>query len=1179
MIKSSHDAKAPGSDNSAATARKRDKVRAFFGMSKSKPADKNTPASQPKDTVFPPKSAEPPSTTPPANSYPDAKDGPVVTSMSEKSNVPSTIITTTTTATRSRLDIFPTNVDKPVFRTELPKKLDRLEKTPQLVYCTSLLPKDGSLLPPSTELLHQETSLDETQRDWLKVMERDPIEQDHIRWLGTRMVEEFVKDANKDSVEISEIVLLGPVLQKEHYRRLLSCTIADFEKSGILDVDLLQGLVQLVQAASPGFLVSDDLVKILSILRVRLQGTHQQSTEHPYHLTLAVSRVLDVMAEHEVKDLDRVQEHEPLSGVLSGLKGSSEPYLMYQACYAYQALQYVPDEETALQALLRHSAGVAEGLVKISGVFKLDLGSLLEGLESLQEALESTIATVGSVYGGVCSLMESGRGVMESLKEGFGSGQKRPWYAALRAAYTLVQAGQLKDLNQLVFEAACRRDPLFQWGICQLLGEIAVDTVWTLATRQQAVDLLGELYMNDLEWGRDESVKTWMLTVIAHLGDTSEKAVSARARALLQDLKKDQDPTAQITYPLRVRLPIPAYSPILARVQDIPYVEYDLHRLQLQQLEESRQAVYIPPQAKPTLHAKDEDFFPLMEKVHEFLESERQVMLVLGDSGAGKSTFNRHLDHELWTHYKQGGPIPLFINLPAIFGPEQNLVAKQLQAHNFSDAQIQELKLHRQLILICDGYDESQLLDNLHKTNLLNQPGQWNTKMVISCRTQFLGPSFIDRFQPQPSDWYSSSTADLFQQAVITPFTKGQIEEYIDQFRNTSSTRALFGEQPVWSTNEYVEKLMAIPNLMDLVKNPFLLTLALKTLPTIVNVKGDLSNIRITRVSLYDKFVTQWLEINMRRLQNSSLTHDEQVTFNLLQDEGFTLSCIDYMKRLSAALFKEQNGNPAVQYSHMKEKRTWKAKFFSPDPEVRLLREASPMTRTGNLYRFVHRSVMEYFYSRMVYDPNAADSDDAILEYGLARVAFEPLCGGNSEQYILDQKQTSPLYWKCLVHEPSILQFLAERVEQEPKFKQELLDFIELSKSSENWSIAASNAITILVRARTSFNGAELNNIKIRGADLSYGQFDSVQLEGADLREVKLFSVWMRQANLRRARMEGVKFGEWPYLETPSDVLCCTYSPDGNAFAIGCSNGTIRIYDTASWRETRSWEAHSDTIQ
>jgi predicted NACHT family NTPase len=226
-----------------------------------------------------------------------------------------------------------------------------------------------------------------------------------------------------------------------------------------------------------------------------------------------------------------------------------------------------------------------------------------------------------------------------------------------------------------------------------------------------------------------------MLSIIGQLSTVDDQAVSATTQALLKELQHEQPPLTSLPYPLQSRLSLPTSSPTLTKVQKIPLLEYDIYQLQTLRLEQSQGAVYIPPMAKPSLKAKDDDLFPLMEKMQDFLASKRQVMLVLGDSGAGKSTFNHHLERRLWTDYKPGDPIPLFINLPAIDRPDQDLVAKQLKFHTFSDDQIEEIKLHRELILICDGYDESQQLVNLHCTNSLNQRGQWNTKMIISCRT------------------------------------------------------------------------------------------------------------------------------------------------------------------------------------------------------------------------------------------------------------------------------------------------------------------------------------------------------------------------------------------------------------------------------------------------------------
>ncbi|KAF9983531.1 hypothetical protein BGZ75_005003 [Mortierella antarctica] len=225
--------------------------------------------------------------------------------------------------TKTRPNIFSKNIAKPGVKVTVPKLGARIDKTEQLALCASLL-----------------VSAFENGSNQSK---------DHIRWLLARMVEEFIKDTAKGSTAVTEVVLLGPVLDREHYRKLLSCFISEFEKSAIPDVSLLHGLVQLVHRQI------------------------SESTEHPYHLTLAVSRVLDVMAKHEVKDLDRVEQHEPLGGVLSSLRSSSDPFLMYQAPYAFQALQCVPDDETVLQEVMRHSKVVAESLFSIAGVFSLNL--------------------------------------------------------------------------------------------------------------------------------------------------------------------------------------------------------------------------------------------------------------------------------------------------------------------------------------------------------------------------------------------------------------------------------------------------------------------------------------------------------------------------------------------------------------------------------------------------------------------------------------------------------------------------------------------------------------------------------------------------------------------------------------------------------------------------------------
>ncbi|KAG0295618.1 hypothetical protein BGZ96_011328 [Linnemannia gamsii] len=1045
------------------------------------------------------------------------------------------------------MDIFPDNVPKPVIKTKLPRLDERIESTMQLIYCTSLIIRNslspaavpGDNVAGNAALFLQESTLDKAELDWLEEIKKDPMEQESISLLPSRMVSAFSVDILKDTTEIVEIVALGPVLQRESFRMLLNSLITDFGQAVILDVDLLQGLVDLVQSASSGYLVSDDLIVILSMLRARLQNTHQQSSAHPYYLTLAVSRLLDVMADHKVQDMDRVLEHEPLSGVLSGLQGSSDPYLMYQACYAFQALQYVSNDETVLQAVLKHSTGVVDGLVKATAVMKLDLGAVLEELGKLQKGLASTVEVAGTVYEGAFTVVESGRGTLDSLKEGLGSGKKRPWYAAVRAANALAQAGQLKDLKQLIFEAPCRHDPLFQWGVCQLLGEIAVSPVWAVVTRQQAINLLGYLFKFDRDWGHDESAKAWMLAIVTNLGVNSDHAINIVAHALLQDLKKDHCNSIQHPYPLTTHLPIPTYSPILDRVYNTSYIDNDLNVFRRDRLKEADLPVYIAPMAKANLQARDDDLFPLMKTVQEFLESDRQVMLILGDSGSGKTTFNNHLEQVLLRSYKIGGCIPLFINLPTIARPEEELITKQLKTHDFTDAQIQELKQHHRLVAICDGYDESQLTINLHTYNHLNHPGQWNAKLIIACRTQYLGPEYRDRFVPKSLEINDRYADDLFQEAAIIPFSVDQIQNFINLYVRHNS--------PPWTAQDYLNKLKAIPNLMDMAKNPFLLTITLETLPSVVAGDSDLSKVRIFRAQLYDVFVEKWLLSNQQRLMFSALSVKDRDVMDRLVKVGFVIQSIGYSTRLASEIFGQQNGNPVVQYIDSTDHDTWRANFFGPQPEVRLLRESSPLARTGNHFRFIHRSILEYFFSRAIFDPDGFGAADDTLSVA-----------------------NSPLSRRSLTSEPSVIQFLCDRVQQSPTFTQQLRTIIEQSKTDPEASQVAANSITILSRAGVRFNGTDLSGVRIPGADLSGAELDSVRFHGADLTGVKFSRSWIRQVDFTEALMSGVQFGE--------RSVSCSFSSDGQVLSMGMSDGAVKLWDASTFHLSKAPRSQSALV-
>ncbi|KAF9175043.1 hypothetical protein BGX20_008600 [Mortierella sp. AD010] len=1070
--------------------------------------------------------------------------------------------------------IFVQSIVPPSVKYTLPGVTERIGSTPQLAYCLSLL-------PPS---LTSRDGLNELEIGWSQAKIDDPDERERLRTVAVDVIRAFVRDELKRPDVIAEVVCLAAVLNEDDFRKLLQAFINGIERSALLELHLLDGLAQLMRNAPPGYTRTDDLVKILEILAIRLKGTHQQSTGHMYRLAVTVSQALDSMVDSQVKGLKREQLHEPLSEYLKELQMSSDPSLVYQAAYAYQALQYIPDDETILQTVVRRTGKVVTGIYGIvSAARALDLNGFIGGLQDIQVGVESAASAIKPVSN---SLTEGGQGFLESLKGSLSFSRRSAWYPALRGLDTLLQEGRVCEFEKLIREAPCKKDAAFQWGVCQRLGELAINTLWDDGTRQRAVSFLGTIYRDDATWNPKDNIRQWILYILTWLTDASDTMIGGHTQGLLLELKADGNTLKQTLFQipsnktpssnlLMVALP-PKTSPLLDCVQNKPDVEVALRHLKSERLRGRGGDVYISPRAKASVNATEE--FDLTSKVQEFLHSDKKVFLLQGDSGAGKSTFIRELEIGLWNKYKPDGPIPLFVFLPTIERPEQDLIGKQLQKASFTEGQIREMKMHREFILICDGYDESQQTRNLYTSNELNQPGGCRVQMVISCRTEYNGFDYKDRFQPIDRNNYRIS--GQFQEAVITPFNEDQIQEYIDQYVSLG--------KPPWGSKDYHKAFSQIPNLQGLVKNPFLLKLAMEVLPQIFEKRTSTSVTRITSVELYDEFVAQWLERSKIRFGEMDLSIHDKEAFKRLSDSGFKMNGIRYLKELSTAIYDNQGGNPAVSYSEHRDKKTWKETWFNSTDGKNLLMEAIPLVRNGDQYRFIHKSVLEYGVTLSIFDPNAHEglvepsspsplprrgSTSSVLSFEVPSSSPLEETASNTEPQLVD----SPLGRKSFVDEPSILQFLVDRVQQQPVFKNQLHTVIQQSKIDKSVRIAVSNAITVLVKAGVSFAGADLRGINIPGADLSHGMFDSARLDGADLRKTNLRSAWLRKARLNGAHMTKARFGELPFIKEFCEVIVGAYTPDGNAFAMALANGNICLYDTTDgWCKLAMFAGHDN---
>ncbi|KAK3267153.1 hypothetical protein CYMTET_24275 [Cymbomonas tetramitiformis] len=201
----------------------------------------------------------------------------------------------------------------------------------------------------------------------------------------------------------------------------------------------------------------------------------------------------------------------------------------------------------------------------------------------------------------------------------------------------------------------------------------------------------------------------------------------------------------------------------------------------------------------------------------EFLQSEQKdVLLLSGPAGSGKSTFVRQLEHHLESVLakEHTDMLLVMVSLPTLQNPVTNLFAEALRSKGLREAQIHELRDLAQrgevrLVFLLDAYDELKpqfQFKNLYVTNSLEQyrarespavgdtpPGSSDEasgsrpkepKVIITTRTELLAHDkhYWRHFVPVQVDVAKRDTEDearwFYLELRIAPFG-AKLEEYI----------------------------------------------------------------------------------------------------------------------------------------------------------------------------------------------------------------------------------------------------------------------------------------------------------------------------------------------------------------------------------------------------------------
>jgi WD40 repeat protein len=539
------------------------------------------------------------------------------------------------------------------------------------------------------------------------------------------------------------------------------------------------------------------------------------------------------------------------------------------------------------------------------------------------------------------------------------------------------------------------------------------------------------------------------------------------------------------------------------------------------------------------------------EYMDEWLESaQKNHISVLGEFGTGKTWFAMHYAWVGIQAYLQAKAkrvkrprLPLLITLRDY--------AKALNVDIRLNADVFD-RLNRmgKLLILFDGFDEmankinsQDAIDNFWA--LAEVIGE-NSKVILTCRTENFPTTAVikDTFEGKKVSSTQSQlvAAPKFEILNLHPLS-------IDQIRQVLTNR---GEN-----TETIEKILANPELADLVKRPMTVELVLAALPEISAGK----EIDLARVYLYALKHKLARDIETARTFTSmadKLFFLCEVSWAMFSHHELTLHHSKFPDRLRD-VFGDAIADKHLDHWH-----------YDMMGQTILIRDAD-----GN-YRPAYKSLLEFFvafkfaaelgllhddFLGLVREPG--ERELPVAEHGYPWGNYWHYCrekqGKRFEIARFEQVEISKLVatFGLIPLTPAVMNLLLPMLDLDVSYHKmnpllELMQWTQ-AKTLEQAKWLGSNAGSALVK---------LNPYGLEYQDLSQAVLPDIDLVGAGLREVNLAG-----ANLTNAATT----------KTFSTCNAIETSPDGRYFFTGHDDGTVRIWSIGG-QELFTCRGHQDLV-
>lgn len=382
-------------------------------------------------------------------------------------------------------------------------------------------------------------------------------------------------------------------------------------------------------------------------------------------------------------------------------------------------------------------------------------------------------------------------------------------------------------------------------------------------------------------------------------------------------------------------------------------------------------------------------------------QHDNNVLFLLGDYGAGKTSFLRHFTFEALATPQEHtpttpSPIPILIPLReyrSAINLRQVITDTLVNEYGVRLTSFQAFERFCSLghaLLLFDGFDEmaadsstSTLVDCLAQIFIL---AETNTKLLVTCRSNFFRSHYqlfelLRRFSIE----ITGKTPDESDQlplgrhgAVLTlaPLSPEQVKAFIERrFPG-------LGDQ-------LISQISAIHDLSDLCRRPVLLDMILTTLPDLQS-----ANKVVNSAALYEHYTDRWTVRDQWRLEMPLESRQSLCDAMAWSFQAGRLKHISFedLRSLVAESVSALTGDPKEVLKYLNDIQT-----------------CSFLVRVGedDRYEFAHKSFIEYFVARRLakvlsdgltlelqadpLDSNTEAADDNVLHEWLDRQVYVPM--------------------------------------------------------------------------------------------------------------------------------------------------------------------------------------------